>query len=477
MIIDAAETHLSRGNSAFHAGEYGLAIQYYLEYVTASFDTAELAELIAGNIVLAREYYRRQRVETLRYGEDARVGVCGWELAHNPAGRVLTLAEAYHRVTPSVEIVGAIFPRWGTSLWPPMQGSKIPCHSFIVENEESFFREAVSLVAKHPYDLVHLSKPRFPNFIFGLLYSLIWGAEVIWDVDDEELGFVGAEEPLKLSEALEGKGRLPPPKKLHSSFWTRLTVGQVGRRWQVTVSNPALQQQYGGALLPHVRDETRFTPCASLKSEARRRWSIPENIKVVLFFGTPRKHKGLLETARAVVELQREDVWLVIVGDFPDPSLKQELQSIAGELCRFIPGQPYEAIPEIVALGDYVILLQEADSLVARFQLPAKLVDALAMGLIVFAHVTPAMQWLADAGVVIPVEPGGLSESLSIQLSGDNTISYDEKSRAVFLDQLSIRSCEFLLNNFVLEAKQKQPHWETENVVKLLRGDFGSLML
>ncbi|NIC38932.1 glycosyltransferase family 4 protein [Halomonas desiderata] len=121
-----------------------------------------------------------------------------------------------------------------------------------------------------------------------------------------------------------------------------------------------------------------------------------------------------METARAVVELQREDVWLVIVGDFPDPSLKQELQSIAGDLCRFIPGQPYEAIPEIVALGDYVILLQEADSLVARFQLPAKLVDALAMGLIVFAHVTPAMQWLADAGVVIPVEPGGLSESLSV---------------------------------------------------------------
>ena len=37
----------------------------------------------------------------------------------------------------------------------------------------------------HPYDLVHLSKPRAPNIIFGLLYKLIWDAMILVDVDDE----------------------------------------------------------------------------------------------------------------------------------------------------------------------------------------------------------------------------------------------------------------------------------------------------
>lgn len=450
---------LAQGNQAVRDGQYAQAIRYYLTAAQSIDEQVDLYPHLEANLTLARGRYLRQRVDERQLGEPVRVGVCGWELSHNPAGRVLTLAEAYRRVTPQVEIVGAIFPRWGRSLWPPMQGSDIPCHSLLVDNEADFVVQALRLVAAHPYDLVHLSKPRFPNLVFGLLYSLVWGARVVWDVDDEELGFVAASEPLPLEQALDEQGRLPPLKKLHAGFWTRLTVGQVSRFAAVTVSNPALQQRYGGNLIPHVRDETRFVPSPKRRARARRVWDIPEHIKVVLFFGTPRRHKGLLDTAHAIASLGRDDVWFVIVGDFPDESLKAELQQVEGLTCRFIPGQPYGDIPDIVAMGDYTVLLQESSSLVAQYQLPAKLVDALAMGLIVFACVTPAMQWLADEGVIVSVTPETLEAALRSQLGVATESVQRHHNCRVFMAQLSLTSCESTLRELISIPAATVPDW------------------
>ena len=468
---------LAQGNRAVHRGDYAQAIRHYLTAAQSVDDQVDLYPHLEANLSLARRRYMRMRAEARQQGEPVRVGVCGWELSHNPAGRVLTLADAYRRVTPQVEIVGAIFPRWGRTLWSPMQGSDIPCHSLLVENEAAFVIQALQLVAEHPYDLVHLSKPRFPNLVFGLLYSLIWGARVVWDVDDEELGFVAASEPLPLKQALVEQGDLPPLKKLHSAFWTRLTVGQVSCFGAVTVSNPALQQRYGGHLLPHVRDETRFVPRPQRRARARRRWGIPEHIKVVLFFGTPRRHKGLLDTARAIAELGRDDVWFVIVGDFPDPSLRAELQQVESLTCRFIPGQPYVDIPDVVAMGDYTVLLQESSSLVAQYQLPAKLVDALAMGLIVFAQVTPATVWLERAGAIIPVTPQNLRQALHTQLAKMSDRHQRAHNRRIFLEKLSIAACEEVLFRFLIGCSFDAPQFGwADHLEGITHGKLGKLL-
>ncbi|MDN3522083.1 glycosyltransferase [Halomonas ramblicola] len=467
---------LAQGNQAFRDGDYKLATRRYLAGAQSLNGQSELFPLLEANLTLARRHYLRQRMAARRGGAPARVAVCGWDLAHNPAGRVLTLADAYRRVTPRVEIIGAIFPRWGRDLWPPMQGSKTPCHSIFVEDEADFVSQALQLVAEHPYDLVHLSKPRFPNLVFGLLYSLVWGAQVVWDIDDEELGFVAASEPLPLKQALGELGRLPPFNKLHASYWTRLTVGQVSRFGVATVSNPALQQRYGGKLVPHVRDETRFVPSQNRRARARRRWGIPEHIKVVLFFGTPRRHKGLLETAQAIAALGRDDVWFVIVGEFPDASLKNELQQVEVVNCRFIPDQPYGDIPDIVAIGDYTVLLQEGSSLVAQFQLPAKLVDALAMGLVVFAHVTPATQWLADEGAIIPVKPETLGLALRRQLGEEEHYEKRGSDRKIFLEKLSLSSCEDTLRDIVSLPVVNSQSWQ-ENLLPLISGRIEGLLV
>ncbi|MBS0015519.1 MAG: glycosyltransferase, partial [Arthrospira sp. SH-MAG29] len=65
---------------------------------------------------------------------------------------------------------------------------------------------------------VHLSKPRIPNIVLGLLYKLVWGARVIVDIDDEELAFVKAEATVDWRE-------LPPLRDLDSQEWTEIAAG------------------------------------------------------------------------------------------------------------------------------------------------------------------------------------------------------------------------------------------------------------
>ncbi|MDT9236814.1 tetratricopeptide repeat protein, partial [Limnospira sp. PMC 917.15] len=110
--------------------------------------------------------------------ERPRVGVCGWELSHNAAGRAYTLAQLYGGFA-EVELIGCLFPKYGGQVWSPIRGSEIPCHTIRVEDEGRFIEQALGLVWAHPYEVVHLSKPRMPNIILGLLYKLVWGARVI----------------------------------------------------------------------------------------------------------------------------------------------------------------------------------------------------------------------------------------------------------------------------------------------------------
>ncbi|MDT9206302.1 tetratricopeptide repeat protein, partial [Limnospira sp. PMC 1243.20] len=125
--------------------------------------------------------------------ERPRVGVCGWELSHNAAGRAYTLAQLYGGFA-EVELIGCLFPKYGGQVWEPIRGGEIRCHTIRVEDEGRFVEQALGLVWAHPYEVVHLSKPRMPNIILGLLYKLVWGARVIVDIDDEELIFVRASE-------------------------------------------------------------------------------------------------------------------------------------------------------------------------------------------------------------------------------------------------------------------------------------------
>ncbi len=104
----------------------------------------------------------------------------------------------------------------------------------------------------------------------------------------------------------------------------------------LTVANSALQQRYGGEVIRHARDEKLYVFSPGLREKSRQKFGIAQERKVVLFFGTPRGHKGLVKTAKAIATLRNLEILFVIVGDFHStvtsriPWLKEKLQAISG---------------------------------------------------------------------------------------------------------------------------------------------------
>ncbi|KUY88122.1 hypothetical protein WS47_22245 [Burkholderia territorii] len=391
-----------------------------------------LAKHISANFVLARRKYLRERQCT----NGMRVGVCGWDLGRNPAGRAYTLAALYEDFA-DVKIVGSIFPKNGRQIWEPIRESRIQKHWFLADDESRYIDQAIELVADHPFDVVHLSKPRIPNIFLGILYKLIWGAKVIVDVDDDELAFFGEDAAVGVGEFIEKHHQLPALTDLAGKNWTRLAVGFAESFDGVTVSNTVLKRRYGGQVVQHARNEKLFDASPEFKRKCRNKYGVPQEKKVVLFFGTPRAHKGLIETAEAIAALKRDDVVFVIAGEFSDAALKARLQAIAGVEYLFVGNQPIESAPEIVSIGDVCVLLQDVGSAAAQRQIPAKLSDALAIGMPVLASETEALADVFAPGALLAVTPETLSARLGHVLSDSDTANrLSESGRAYFRSEL-----------------------------------------
>jgi GT2 family glycosyltransferase/glycosyltransferase involved in cell wall biosynthesis len=407
-------------------------------YVAAMQQMPELGQTLAGNLAHTRRKYLASR----RTAAKPQVVVCGWELAHNAAGRAYTLAQIYQEFA-DVELIGCLFPNWGREIWEPLRGATnvnaIPIHPILVEDSTRIINHALTLVAAHPAEIVHLSKPRGPNILFGILYKLLWGARVILDIDDEELAFVQAETPLAITDYLAQHSALPPLDKITQADWTRLSVGLTDAFDAITVANSALQQRYGGQMIGHARDPQHLTPSPALRQASRQALGIRPEQKVVLFSGTPRPHKGLLEVARAIQSLNRPDILFVIAGSFGKNHLdfKAQLQAIAGVHYLFLEDQPLAALPRTLATADCCVLLQDPHNLCATYQTPAKLSDALAMRIPAIATATPALAEPIAAGAILVATPDNLARQIATTLDQPNAAQIETGHR-YFTEHLSL---------------------------------------
>ena len=379
----------------------------------------------AANLERARSQFRQERrVINHRGPAHTQVVVAAAELSHNAAGRAFTLAQLYQHLGHPVALLGSHFPQWGRELWQPIQTAvikaQLPLHTFVAEHEPRYVEQAWQLVLQHPADLVHLSKPRLPAVVIGLLYKLLWGAAVLVDIDDEELCFVGEREPITLDGLKRLCHGLPEPRELMGPLWTRLAVDLAQRFDGTTVANGPLQERYGGTVIPHARDPEQLRPAtAAEKVAARQRFGVPLAAKVVLFFGTPKRHKGLLPLAEAVAQLpQALQPLLVVAGGFApeDAALQRELEALLpAQRLVLLGNQPFEQAAQVLALADLVVLLSEGE--VAAFQSPAKLSDALAMGLPVLVSEAAPLRPLVEQGWVWAADPQGLGRQLEQLLS------------------------------------------------------------
>jgi hypothetical protein len=181
----------------------------------------------AANFERARTNYRQERRSINQQGPSyTQVVLAAAELSHNAAGRAFTLAQLVQHLGHPVALLGSHFPQWGRELWQPIQTAvikaQLPVHTFAAEHEPRYVEQAFELVLQHPADLVHLSKPRLPAVVIGLLYKLLWGSAVLVHIDDEELCNACEREPI----TLDGLKWL----------WTRLAVDLAQRFDGVTVA-------------------------------------------------------------------------------------------------------------------------------------------------------------------------------------------------------------------------------------------------
>jgi glycosyltransferase involved in cell wall biosynthesis len=147
------------------------------------------------------------------------------------------------------------------------------------------------------------------------------------------------------------------------------------------VSNNFLKARFGGTIVCHGRDTEAFNPDRFDKATLRSRYSFDRNKKIVMFLGTPRPYKGVEDLIEALGMIGDENVLTSLVGLDRSP-YSQRLRSAGeralGSRFRAFGEQPFEKVPEFLAMADVVVVPQR-ESIATRGQVPAKVFDAMAM--------------------------------------------------------------------------------------------------
>ena len=323
------------------------------------------------------------------------VAVLAWDVGHNPYGRAYLIAEALAR-RYRVVLIGFQFPRYGSDVWVPLRGAAIEPVVIRGCDFPEFQQQLESLANKIDPDVVIACKARLPTVQLGMMLKAVRNRPVIVDVDDHELSFFRNQAPLDSVAGLPDDALQVP----HDEAWTRRVESLLPFADELLVSNAALQSRFGGVLIPHARDERAFDPATVSGAAIRRQLDLPEQERLVLFVGTPRPHKGVLELAAAVRACRVLNCRLVVVGKPPDAAFGKALSEAGGDRLAMLDDQPFDALPGLLAAADLVCLLQDQNSAVSQYQLPAKVIDALAMGVPVLATATPPLENLIAAGLV-----------------------------------------------------------------------------
>ncbi len=385
-----------------------------------------------------------------------KVSVISWDMTHNPVGRAHLIADALSRKF-DVEIVGARFAKYGTEIWEPLRDGKIPTIDFVGQNFPAHFAEMEELAEHIDGDVVFVSKPRLPSYELGILAKRFRNRPLILDVDDHELSFFGEDEGLVLDEvkALQKDREFLNP---YGKLWTQYCESIIPYADHLTVSNAELQKKYGGTIFPHVKDERKFDPALYDRDSIRAKFGFTPEDKVILFIGTPRLHKGIVEIAEALEKIGNPRYKLCVIGTVVDHDLRIRLERLKGDHVRLFENQPYSDLPANLSIGDLVCLLQDRESGIARYQMPSKFTDALAMEIPILATDVPPLANLASSGLVELLGDAPLDRKIDEIFS--NHTSFKRKAvenRKVFLEEYSYAAAAERIEGAVLPLLGETP--------------------
>jgi glycosyltransferase involved in cell wall biosynthesis len=330
-------------------------------------------------------------------GDRTKVAVLAWDVGHNPFGRAHLLADLL-RDRFEVELWGAQFERYGSDIWLPLRDTDIPVRRYAGEDFPQFFATMDDAARRIDADVIFVSKPRFPALGLGILAKELWNRPLILDIDDFEPAFFAEFHGLNPRE-LRTRRADPDLRLPFSRLWTGACESALSGVDQITVSNRELEERYGGVIVPHARDESVFDPARVDRAAIRRRLGLRDDDRLILFGGTPRAHKGIVELLEAVEWLNDPRIK---VGAYVTRELDVVRKEV-GWLDRWIVPVPFQAfseLPAVLAAADLTVALQSLDHPVSRYQMPAKVTDAMAMGIPCLVTPVPPLQPLIDKDVL-----------------------------------------------------------------------------
>ena len=346
-----------------------------------------------------------------------KISILAPDLSDNSLGRAYLLAKILQR-NYEVEIIG---PTFGEGIWKPVANDKSIIYKTVkISGKMKPYRQIGKLINRTDGDVIYVSKPLFSSFGIGLPKKILKKKPLILDIDDWQLGF-RKDEYKGLSPFNRFKSLIYSMLYFYNtgSYWNNL-VGEKLSRFadEITVSNNFLKEKFGGTVVCHGRDTDAFDPEKFESTVIREKYGIEKTQKIVLFFGTLRPHKGIEDLIEAVDLIKDKDIVLVVVGvDYKDPynvNLVETAEKKLGKEQFLDFGvQPFEKVPEFLALADVVTIPQRKKSSSAG-QIPAKVYDAMSMAKPVIAtEVSDLPEILEGCGwVVKPENPEQLAQQI-----------------------------------------------------------------
>lgn len=309
----------------------------------------------------------------------------------------------------------------GSTVWEPLRDTAFGQACRAVDLEA---RGGAQLLADpvRDSDVVIAVKP-VPTTL-GAVYDIATslGRPLIVDVDDPDVEVRTVWRPMR--ERI-------PRRILQPAYRERLRMGRLAKTLPTLVSNPVLQELYGGILVPHVR------PIADEGDYSRTR------APIVRFVGSPKGHKGLPELRAAVASLADRGFTLEVTAPRPDDAAPHE---------RWLGYTTIAQGQQLVATAD-IVAIPSLNRGYTPAQLPAKLIDAMMLGRPVVASAIRPIEW-ALGGTGITVAPGdvpALAAGLLELREPETRRRYGQMARIRALDEFSVeavapRFAEFVTN-------------------------------
>jgi len=380
-----------------------------------------------------------------------KVTILSHNLSSNASMRAHRLAVAAAHFA-GVTLIGPVERR---GLWPAL-----PQEAWIkTVTEERFPRFTTSflqLVRACEGDILIAVKPHMASFGAALVAAECRQVPVILDLDDLDIALAPR------SDWAE-KPSMADLRRPASAVYLSLLTKATGAASAITVASLALRQRFGGTLVPHGSLTELFNPDAIDREKARRAFGF--NGPTVLFPGTPRSYKGLKPLAKALTRVP--GACLAVLCRPEDLATK--------DWDRFplqrIPMISYAALPTLLAAAD-VVAIPQLDTEPARYQMPMKAYDCMAMAKpIVASAISDLPETLADCARLVP--PGDveqLAEAIDKLLAHpEEARRLGEKARARCLQHYSMHRIAEKLCSVVsqlapsLMSKMEDGRWKMED--------------